>query len=780
MIKTLTTYKQNTKEKPFKIPRNMQQTIPIERIYEDGIFYYNNQYSKTFKFTDINYAVASKDDKERMFLSYCDILNSFDSGARFKITINNRKLNKEDFEKSVLIPYKDDGLDEYRKEYNDMLAEKITGSSGMVQERFITATILKKDVKEARAYFDRLSLELSNRLAVLSSQCEEMTLEERLKILHDFYRPNDPYFHFDLQDLMQKGHNFKDTIVPDSMEFKKDYFKMGDTYGRVLFLKDYANFLKDTFVTEVCELGSNAMFSIDLLPIPSDEAIREAENKLLGLETNVTNWQRRQNANNNFSAVVPYDMEQQRLEAKEFLDDLTARDQRMMFATIAVVHTADTKEQLDNETDSLIATARKHLCDLAIFTYQQLDGLNTVLPYGVKQVHAIRTLTTESVAVFEPFKVQEIAHSKGIYCGINSVSKNLIRVDRTELLNGNMWALGVPGSGKSFNAKQQIVSLLLSTNADIIYIDAEREMTPLARAFGEHAEIIEMSPVSKNHINPLDMTMEYGDGANPIGMKVDFILSLCEQVLGNTITQKDRSIIDRCANNIYRGFVQNNCIGTPPTLKELHTELKNQPEEEAQDIALALEVFTKGSLNIFSHQTNVNTNARLVVYDTFKLGTQLQTLGMLILLDNIFNRIIENRKIGKETYIFVDEIYLLFMHEYSEQYLYTLWKRVRKFGAYMGGMTQNVGDLLKSHTAKTMLANSEFIIMLNQASTDRLELAKLLSISDTQLKSITNAKAGSGLMKVGKNIVPFYDDFPKDTKLYKLMTTKPSEITLQD
>ena len=775
MIKSLRTLFKQDKES-YKVPKSVQDYIPIQKMWDDGIFKVGNRYTKTFRFDDINYAVASREDKEAMFLEYSELLNSLDSGVTTKITINNHCRNRTDFERSVLIPFKEDGLDIYRKEYNDMLLDKATGANSITQEKYITISVHKKDIDEARNYFNRIGSELSSHFAKLGSVCSDIDGTERLRILHDFYRAGEETdFNFDVKESAKLGHDFKDYICPDSMERTDNYVKLGDKYARVLFLKDFASYIKDSMVTELTDLNRNMMLSIDVIPIPTDEAVREVENRLLGVETNITNWQRRQNSNNNFSAVVPYDMELQRKESKEFLDDLTTRDQRMMFATITMVHMADTKEQLDNDTEELQSIARKHLCQLAVLKFQQTDGLNTVLPIGARKIDALRTLTTESLAVFIPFKVQEILHDGGIYYGQNSISNNMIVANRSFLLNGNSFILGVPGSGKSFTGKNEIVNLMLAGDADIIVIDPEREYSRLVEAMG--GATIKISATSNNHINAMDMNSEYGDGANPVTLKSEFILSLCEQLIGaNNLGPMQKSIIDRCTASVYRDYQQRGYTGKVPTLKDFRAELLKQSEPEAKEIALAIELFTDGSLNTFAKETNVDVDNRLICYDILDLGKQLLPIGMLVVLDNILNRITANRAKGKHTFIFIDEIYLLFQHEYSANFLFTLWKRVRKYGAYCTGITQNVDDLLQSHTARTMLANSEFLIMLNQASTDRLRLAELVNISDMQMSYITNVEAGRGLMKVGSALVPFFNKFPKHTKLYKLMTTKPGEV----
>ncbi|NBJ16990.1 MAG: DUF87 domain-containing protein [Dehalobacter sp. 4CP] len=774
MIKTLKKIIKQDKEK-FVIPKGIQQAIPIKAVWPDGIFKAGNKFSKSFRFTDINYAVASKEDKEAMFLSYSELLNSLDSGATTKITINNRRLNKTDFENSILIPLKDDGLDEYRGEYNRMLLDKATGVSNIVQDKYVTVSVLKKNIDEARNYFSRIGADLVTHFSHLGSKCVELDAGDRLRILHDFFRPGEETdFRFDLIETMRKGHDFKDYICPDTFEFEKDHFRMGGKFGRVIFLREYASYIKDSMVSELCDLNRSMMLSLDIIPIPTDEAVREVENRLLGVETNITNWQRRQNQNNNFSAVVPYDMEQQRKESKEFLDDLTTRDQRMMFAVLTMVHVADSKVQLDSDTETLLTTARKHLCQFAALTFQQMDGLSTVLPLGLRKIQAIRTLTTESTAVFIPFRAQEISHSGGIYYGQNVISKNMIIANRKCLLNGNSFVLGVSGSGKSFTAKREIVNQILSSDDDIVLIDPEREYSLLVKAIG--GEIIHISATSPNHINAMDMNKDYGDGANPVILKSEFVLSLCEQLIGGqNLGAKQKSLIDRCTASVYRKCLQSNFQTAAPTLQDFHAELLKQGESEAQEIALAIELFTSGSLNTFAKPTNVDVNNRLICYDILDLGKQLLPIGMLVVLDSILNRITQNRAKGKNTFIIIDEIYLLFQHEYSANFLFTLWKRVRKYGAFCTGITQNVDDLLQSHTARTMLANSEFIVMLNQASTDRMELARLLNISDLQLSYITNVDAGNGLIKVGSSLVPFTDQFPHNTRLYRLMTTKPGE-----
>lgn len=766
MIKSFSKLKKQNKEE-FRIPKTTQDMIPVDTVYKDGIFKIGNRYTKSYRFLDINYAIASKEEKTGLFLDYGDLLNSFDSSVMVKITVNNHKIDLHKFKEDILIPFKEDGLDEYRKEYNEMLLDKLKESDDIVQEKYLTLTVFKNNVEEARSYFSRIGTELSSHFAKLGSGCIELNLEERLKILHDFYRSDESEFNFDMKDNMRKGHSFKDLICPLAPEFKHKYFKLDDKYGRVLYLSNYPRFIKDSIVSELCNLNKNMMYSMDLISIPIDEAVKEIERKLLGVNTNITNWQRRQNANNNFSAVIPYDMEMQREECKEFLDDLTIRDQRMMLCNITIVHLADSKEELDNDTELLKSVARKFMCDLSIlyFSSRQLDGLCTVLPIGLNRLNIIRTLLTESASVFIPFRAQEIADKGGIWYGQNAITNNPIFCNKECLQNPNSFVLGVPGSGKSFLTKEEIEFIIMRTDDDVLICDPENEYSNIIRKFG--GEVIEISAGSKDHINAMDMKDGYGDSGDPVRDKSQFIMSLIEQVSRKGIDDLERSIIDRCVRETYMEFER-------PTLKTLRAKLLEQQEKEAKALALKLEIFTDGSLDAFAHETNVDVDNRIVSYNIFKLGKQLKTMGLLVITDAMINRVNENFIKGKKTHIFIDEFHVVFENEQSAAFFNSAWRQFRKRDAYPTGITQNVEYLLDSVEASTMLSNSEFVVMLNQAYQDREKLGRLLNISDEQISYITNAQSGCGLIKYGGILVPFVNKMPKGL-LYDLNTTKPSD-----
>lgn len=757
---------------PFKIPRSVQQSIPIQRVWQDGIWQVNGRFSQTWRFADINYSLASYEDQRDMFTSYCGVLNSLPTDAVTKITIHNRRLNSSDFQHSVLMRECGDDLDLYRREYNRVLTEKAAASNNLIQDKYITVSVARKNAEEARAFFHRVDADLSKNLGRLDSGAKALDTYERLRILHDFFRPGEEQFYkFDLNASIRLGHSFKDYIAPDGMKFLSDHFELGGKVGRVLFMRKYSSYIKDDMITSMADFPRTLVLSIDLLPVPTDEAVRDVQSQIMGIESDITRWQQRQNARNNFTATVPYELEQQRAETKEFLDDLSTRDQRMVYANVTLLHMADTLDQLNADTETLRS---KSLCDFSILRYQQEDGLNTALPYGLRSIDVTRTLTTEAAASLMPFRVQEIQDMGGIYCGINAVSKNLLICNRKNLLNPHGFILGVSGSGKSFTMKEFITFIALATRDDIIIIDAEREYGETSRAL--HGTVLELSPNSPHHINPLEIARGYGMGENPVAMKSELLMSICEQQMGEgQLGAFHKSIIDRCTASVYHEFIKSGGKTRQPTLSDWRNEVKRQPEREAQELALASELFVEGSLNMFAHETNVDMDNRLIVFDLYEMGEQLKPTALNVTMETIQNRVATNRLAGKYTWIFVDEVYLFFKYYYSAQFLYKAWKRFRKYGAALTAATQNVEECLRSETARLMFANSEFLVLLNQAATDRAELAKLLNISENQMGYVTNVEAGHGLLRVAGSIVPFVNEFPRTGELYQLWNTTPAD-----
>ena len=760
----------------FAIPKSVQEAIQIKAVFPDGIFQISKDlFTMSYRFTDINYAVAGLEAQREDYKKYCTVLNALDDGVSSQITIMNRRIKGIELH-DMLLRKQNDAHDVYRQEINDMLTNIANSETAIIQEKYITISVRKKTVDDARTHFHRVSAELDNRFKSLGSGVEALDVTERLRIIHDFCRPGeDSAYHFDLRDTIKKGQDFRDYISPDGFEFKSDYFMYGSRYARVLFLRDFPSYIRDDVIQKLTDANNSMVFTFDILPMSTQEAQKISEKLALGVETNIANYQRKQNNNRNYTAVIPWDMEQQRKEAREVLQDITENDEKMFRVVMTIMHTADTLEQLNADTEIIKDAAKEATCQIAVLRYQQLEGLNATLPIGINNLPVRRTFLTGSLAAFIPFKAQEIRHKGGTYQGVNSISKNMIFVNRKQLQNGNCFVLGVPGSGKSFTAKEEIINLFLSRDCDIIIIDPEREYQPVVNAL--NGQVILLSATSESHINCLDINAMYSDGANPIPDKSAFVMSLFEQISGREeVTQLQKSIIDRCLTNIYTPYINNGYTGTAPTLVDLVNELKRQPEPTAQDLGVQMELFSTGSHNTFAHQTNVDIHNRLVSYDILDLGSQLMPIGMLTILDSVLNRITRNRISGRETYILIDEIYLLFRHDYSAEFLETLWKRVRKYGAFCTGITQNVDDLLQSHSARNMISNSEFVVMLNQGAADRDELASLLQISEDQKKYITNAQTGHGLLKVGAELVPFERKFPKNTKLYRLMSTKVGEF----
>lgn len=757
-------------KEPYRIPKRVQDVIPIKRIWSDGIFLAGTRYCKSFKFTDINYMVASEAEQKKMFLSYAALVNSLDCGATTKITINNRHLNRKNFEDAVLMKMEYDGLDLFRDEYNTVIMDKATAGNGIIQEKYVTVSVCKKNIAEARAYFTRVGAELSAKFAALGAKATELDATERLRILHDFYRSGEEvYFRFDMQDMMKKGHDFRDYICPDSLEKHSDYLMLGGKYARVIYLKDYAAFISDQFVNKLTDQSRSMMLSIDIVPVATDEAVREVERKMLGVETNITNWQRRQNANNNFSATVPYDMEVQRKETKEYMYDLTGRDQRMVLAVLTMIHLADTKEQLDADTEALLKVGADHVCQMAVMRYQQLDGMNTALPIGTRKIDTFRTMTTESLAAFMPFKVQEIQEPGGIYIGENAVSHNLILCNMDNLMNQSMMLLGIPGSGKSFFAKLLIIAIALSTKDDIVILDPEGEYSPLVKALG--GSVIRFAVGGTDWLNAMDMENGYGEGS-PVAFKSQFIMSLLKQVDPEGIGPHQKSIIDRCVAQVCKEKKQSNIVATLCTVRE---KLLEQPEPEAQDIALTMELYTSGSLDIFAHETNVDTKNRIISYDIHDLSEDLKQPGFVTITDAMLNRVNFNWAQGKKTHVIVDEFHIAYENEYSGNFFTSAWRQFRKRNASPVAITQNVDYLLDAPQARSMLSNSEFIVMLNQAEKDQERLSQLLNISPEQMRYVNGSEAGSGLLRYGNALVPFVNKFPMNTELYRLITTRPGE-----
>ncbi|MGO5113784.1 VirB4-like conjugal transfer ATPase, CD1110 family [Candidatus Avoscillospira sp. LCP25S3_F1] len=777
----------NPNREKFFIPRSVQQSIPIKNVYGDGTFAVAGLYSKSWRFRDINYAVASQEQQKSIVEQYGIFLNALPARAQATITLVNRALDYRAFERKNLLRLTGGSQDIYCREYNRIVMDAAASSHNIVQEKYVTISLERKTIEEAQSFFSRIGLELNKNLCRLGSSIQDISLADRMRLLHDFFRPEDTgCFSFDLEQIRRSGHDFRDEIAPDCMTFYKDHYELGDWVGRVLFLKQFASYIDDEMLMQLCDLPCNMMISIQILPIPTDEAAKAIQHCIMAIESDINRVDMRHSAQGSLNTSIPYQLRMARDDSAEMFDDLHNRNQELMLAQVIITHMADTMEQLNQDTASMMSIVQGLGCKLSILKYQQEDGLNTALPYGLQRIYNLRSLTTESAAIFVPFRAQELQEDGGIYYGRNAVSNNIILCNRAKLQNSNGFIFGVSGSGKSMAAKWEQAAVALTTNHDIIVVDPEREYGPLIRALGGEVVTISASGSEGGHINAMDLTEGYSEGAKPLVLKCDFVMSLFEQLMGpGKVDAGAKSIIDRCMSNIYREYIKSGYRTQPPTLKELHDDLMRQTLPAAHELALVLEMYSHGNLDVFAHQTTINTNSRILCFDIHDLGESLKPVGLLIMLDAIFNRVIRNRARGRFTHIYIDEIYLFFasgsgsgqssVNQFSGDFLHKCWKRFRKYGAMMTGITQNVTECLQSDVAKSMLSNSEFLLLFNQAPPDREELAKLLRASDVQMSYVENAAVGHGLMRVGGTLVPFVNEIPQNTELYRLLTTKPGE-----
>lgn len=789
MLKTLQNLiKQDSQNRVITNPENAQDIIPVSAIYEGGIFRHgNSRYSICFAFSDVNFSMMSEKNQEEVFYRFEDLINAFDTAAEYKITINNRAVDKEKFKKSILLEnLTGDDFDDVRDEYNEkILLQTINDNDCITQERYLTVAVNVPNLEAARAYFNRVGPELQTYFDKFGSDLVVLSTEERLKIMHSFYRPGEEeIFAVDNRQDVYLAEGFKNYICSDDVELVDDKtikFTNGDTetYARTLFLKDYANFINPSILAEVSAiLPKRYMLSIDTIAVPTEEAIKEIDLKLLSVEANITRWGNKQNESNNFVSVIPPRLKRAREVLQDFYADVTERDQKMLLSIITLTHTASSLAELNADTKNIQALFQQKRCQMSVLRWQQIDGLNTALPWGVRALpsESLRSLSTESLAAFMPLHVQEILMPGGEYIGQNAISKKLVMLKRDAFKNGNSWIFGVPGAGKSMAAKNALNYYMLGTDADIIVLDPEGEYTNLVEFY--HGEEVVMSANGTHNINALDINANYADnesGKDPVALKSQFVISLCEQMAKRPLSAKEESIIDRCTKLVYADFKAANFEGQAPTLEDFYAVLKEQPEVEAEELALTVELFTAGSLSLFAKPTNVNTNNRLVCYNLRELttdGVQLARLGMSIIMDSITNRLTTNRIEKRNTIIIVDEAALLFQYEHTANFFFKTWKRIRKYGGYCIGITQNVGDLLQSATAETMLSNSEIVLMFSQANADIVKLSKIFDLSPEQTKYISNVNPGQGLLKVGKAVIPVLCDYPTDTKLYQMMTTK--------
>lgn len=760
----------------YKTPKSIQETIEILKVAENGIFEVaRNRFSKCYRFQDINYTTTNEIEQIDIFERYCKFLNSLD--VSFKITINNKNKDMEQVRDFVFLQDMDDGFNHFRKAYNDIMERKIhEGRQGIEQERYLTITIERKNFEEAKAQFATMEASIHKAFNELGAEIVALTGNERIKILHDFYHLGEENnFDFDIKTAREVGADFRNDLCNKMMQFYPDYFKDEKKFCRALFIKKYPSSLSDRFLNEITSLPIHSITSIDVVPIPKDMTTKVLQKKYLGIESDIIKQQRVRNKNNDFSSEISYNKRIEKKEIEEIMDDVRENDQCLYYVAVTIILMADSKEELDSMTETVETIGKRNSVTTTEHYLKQREALNTALPIGVRQVETMRTMLTQSLAVLMPFNVQELNDGCGCYYGINQVSKNINIGNRKKLINGNGFVFGVPGSGKSHFCKMELGQVFLGGNDEIIIIDPMNEYFDIAHTYG--GTVVNMSTYTDNYVNPLEMdvwSLDLNDSKGMIREKGEFMLGLCEQCMGESLNSRQKSIIDRCVRKLYIEIAKSR-EKYVPVMSDFYEILMNQPEEEAKDIALSLELFVNGSLNIFNHQTNVDVDNRFTVYGIRDLGTELSPITMLVMMESIQNRIIENGKRGVATWLYIDEFHVLLNSEYSAKYLQQLWKKVRKQGGLCTGITQNVVDLLQNYTATTMLANSEFVALLKQANTDSSKMAEVIGVSEAQLRFVTNTQSGMGLMKCGNVVIPFDNTIEKGTDLYNLYNTNIHE-----
>ena len=765
-------------------PQTAQQTIPYREIYKDGICRVNDKlYTKTIQFFDINYQLAQADDKAQIFENYCDFLNYFDSTISVQLTFINQRANMQDFSKSIAIPPQGDEYDDIRREYAEMLKNQLEkGNNGLAKRKYITFGIEADDLRTAKMRLERVETDVLNNFKTLGVQAVPLSGLERLELLHSQLHPSgQEKFKFAWSDLAKTGLSTKDFIAPTSFTFSKDgkTFRIGEYSGAMSFLQILAPELTDRMLAEFLDLDDAVTVNLHIQSIDQVTAIRNIKRKMSDLQKMKIEEQKKAVRAGYDMDIIPTDLATYGEEAQNLLQDLQSRNERMFLVTVLVQNIAPKRQKLFSDIMAASGIAQKYNCALKRLDYQQEQGLMSSLALGQNQIEIQRGLTTSSTAIFVPFTTCELFQDgQALYYGLNAISSNLIMANRKLLKNPNGLFLGTPGSGKSFSAKREIVNVFLLTDDSIIIADPENEYGPLVKRFGKQGQVIDLSPTSSNYINPLDINLDYSDDENPITLKSDFVLSLCDLIIGGKdgLTPIEKTIIDRCTRLVYRDYLQDPRPENMPILGDLYELLRKQSEPEAQNIATALEIYVNGSLNVFNHRSNIDMDShRVLCFQLKSLGKALKEIGLLIMQDAVWNRVTANREKHKTTWFYIDEFHLLLKGQ-TGAFSVEIWKRFRKWGGIPSGLTQNVKDLLASREIENIFENSDFIYMLNQAQGDRQILAKQLGISPTQLSYVTHSGPGEGLLFFGNVIIPFVDHFPKDTSLYQIMTTRPEEV----
>ena len=775
---------QDRYKKDPEIPLTAQDSIPFQRMFPDGICRVtDNYYTKTIQFQDINYQLAQQEDQTAIFEEWCSFLNFFDSSIRFELSFMNMATDAADFEKMIRIPFKRDRFNQIRQEFSSMLRRQLAqGNNGLTKTKYLTFGIEADSMKQAKPRLQHVEIDLLNNFRRLGVRAKSLTGKERLHLMHSMFHMgggDNDRFYFDWKWLVESGMSVKDFIAPTCFAFPTSrIFQMGGLYGSMSYLQITASDLSDQMLKDFLEMESSQIVTMHIQSVDQTAAIKQIKHKITELDRSKIEEQKKAVRSGYDMDIIPSDLATYGKDAKALLKELQSQNERMFLLTFLVMNTGKTEQELETNVFQAVSIAQKYNCNLRRLDYQQEQGLMSSLPLAQNLVPIQRSLTTSSTAIFVPFTTQELFQSgRGtIYYGLNALSNNLIMVDRKRLKNPNGLILGTPGAGKSFSAKREITNAFLVTDDDIIVCDPEAEYTALVQKL--EGQVIRISPTSTQYINPMDINANYSEEDNPIALKADFVLSLCELIVGGKegLQPVEKTVIDRCVHQIYQKYFEDPRPENMPILQDLYEALLTQEEKEAKHVATALEIYVTGSLNLFNHRTNVDVQNRFVCYDIKELGKQLKKIGMLVVQDQVWGRVTKNRNAGKATRYYMDEFHLLLKEEQTAAYSVEIWKRFRKWGGIPTGITQNVKDLLASREVENIFENSDFIIMLNQAPGDRQILANQLNISMHQLSYVTQSGEGEGLLFYGNVILPFIDHFPTDLELYRIMTTKLAEV----
>ena len=765
------------------IPRTAQQSIPFQRMFPDGICRVSDRYyTKTIQYQDINYQLAQQEDKTAIFEEWCSFLNFFDSSIHFELSFMNMATDAEVFEKNIRIPLRNDHFNSVRSEYSQMLKTQLAqGNNGLTKTKYITFGIEAESMREAKPRLDHVQTNLMNNFKRLGVVAKVLNGKDRLQLMHAMFHMGDnDRFYFDWNWLAGSGLSLKDFIAPTSFSFPGGRtFTMGSLHGAMSYLQITASDLSDQLLKDFLDMETSEIVTMHIQSVDQTAAIKQIKHTITELDRSKIEEQKKAVRAGYDMDIIPSDLATYGKDAKALLKELQSQNERMFLITFLIMNTGKTEQELENNVFQASSIAQKHNCNLRRLDFQQEQGLMSSLPLANNLIEIQRALTTSSTAIFIPFTTQELFQNgdEALYYGLNALSNNLIMVDRKKLKNPNGLILGTPGSGKSFSAKREITNAFLVTDDDVIICDPEAEYTPLVNCL--EGQVIKISPTSTHYINPMDINESYSENDNPLALKADFILSLCELIVGGKegLQPIEKTVIDRCVHQIYQHYFENPKPENMPLLEDLYHALLQQEEKEAHRVATALEIYVKGSLNLFNHRTNVDINNRFVCYDIKELGKQLKKIGMLIVQDQVWGRVTANRSAGKTTRYYMDEFHLLLKEEQTAAYSVEIWKRFRKWGGIPTGITQNVKDLLSSREVENIFENSDFVYMLNQAAGDRQILAQQLNISPHQLSYVTHSGEGEGLLFYGNVILPFVDHFPTDLALYKIMTTKLSDIS---